>query len=424
MVVAAGLAGCLWAGGLLGMSVAWSKAAERTATGSASASAAKARAAERPSARRDAAATSRPAATRPAATRSAATRSAATRSAAARRGGSAASAAAAPRRDATRAARPASHSASRDRGTRTVATTARPRSPAAGTLRVVARPAAPPRPSIGQLAGLHATDDPLDLHSSVALVVDQQTDEVLLSKNPDAVLPIASLTKLMTALVVAEAQLALDETLTINQADVDTEKGSRSRLPVGSRLSRGDLLHLALMSSENRAASALGRHFPGGEPAFVRAMNAQARELGMTDTEFVEATGLSSRNRSSARDLSLLVKAAYRHPMIRELSTSSGTSVEVGERRLNYHNTNRLVAHPGWSIGLQKTGYISEAGRCLVMQAEVGGRQLIMVFLDSSGRHARLGDAERVRQWMVGGAPGALAAEPMADGDAAAIEDL
>jgi serine-type D-Ala-D-Ala endopeptidase (penicillin-binding protein 7) len=258
---------------------------------------------------------------------------------------------------------------------------------------------------MGQLAGLHATDDPLDLKSSVALVVDQQTGDVLLSKNPDAVLPIASLTKLMTALVVAETGQPLDETLTITEADVDTEKGSRSRLRVGTQLTRGEMLHLALMSSENRAAHALGRHYPGGLRAFVSAMNAKAQLIGMTDTDYSEPTGLSSRNRSSARDLTLLVRAAYQHEVIRELSTSPGMQLEVGPRNLAFHNTNRLVHNPGWEIGLQKTGFISEAGRCLVMQAQVAGRALIMVFLDSVGRNSRLGDAERVRQWVAQSGP-------------------
>jgi D-alanyl-D-alanine endopeptidase (penicillin-binding protein 7) len=260
--------------------------------------------------------------------------------------------------------------------------------------------AAPVRLSVGQRAGLHATDDPLDLSSSVALVVDQQSGDVLLSKNPDAVLPIASITKLMTALIVAETGQPLDEVLTITAADIDTEKGSRSRLPVGTRLTRGEMLHLSLMSSENRAANALGRHYPGGLRAFVSAMNAKAQLLGMSDTEYAEPTGLSSRNRSSARDLALLVEAAYRHDVIRDLSTSTGMRVETGARPIAFHNTNRLVHSPAWEIGLQKTGFISEAGRCLVMQAEVAGRAVIMVFLDSVGRHARLGDAERVRQWV------------------------
>ncbi|WP_310738744.1 D-alanyl-D-alanine endopeptidase [Piscinibacter sp. HJYY11] len=258
----------------------------------------------------------------------------------------------------------------------------------------------PARPSFGQIYGLHSAEDPLDLKSSVALVMDQDTNEVLFSKNPQAVLPIASLTKLMTALVVAEARLPMDEVLTISQDDVDTEKGSHSRLKVGTQLTRGEMMHLALMSSENRAAHALGRHYPGGLDAFVAAMNRKAIELGMPATRYVEPTGLSSRNQSSARDLATLVKAAYRYPVIRELSVSPEHQVAVGQRHLQFRNTNGLVRDPEWEIGLQKTGYISEAGRCLVMQAKLAGRQLIMVFLDSAGKYSRIGDAERVRKWV------------------------
>jgi D-alanyl-D-alanine endopeptidase (penicillin-binding protein 7) len=258
----------------------------------------------------------------------------------------------------------------------------------------------PARPSFGQLAGLHASADPLDLKSSVALVIDQDTHEVLLSKNDHAVLPIASLTKLMTGLLVSQANLPMDELITITQDDVDTEKGSRSRLTVGTTLSRGELLHLALMSSENRAAHALGRTYPGGLAAFVVQMNVKARLLGMTDTRYVEPTGLSSQNQSSARDLATLVNVAHGDPLLRELSTSPGHEVAVGSRTLQYNNTNGLVKNPSWEIGLQKTGYISEAGRCLVMQTQIAGRKLIMVFLDSAGKFSRLGDAERVRQWV------------------------
>ncbi len=258
----------------------------------------------------------------------------------------------------------------------------------------------PAKVSFGQLYGLHRTDDPLDLKSSVALVIDQETDQVLLSKNPHAVLPIASITKLMTGLVVTEAHQSLDEVLTITQDDVDTEKGSSSRLLVGTQLTRGEMLHLALMSSENRAANALGRHYPGGLPAFVQAMNAKAQLLGMHDTRYVEPTGLSSNNQSSARDLAVLVKAAYQHPILRELTTSTDASVAVGRRQLQFHTTNGLVRNPSWEIGLQKTGYISEAGRCLVMQAQLAGRKLIMVLLDSAGKYSRIGDAERIRKWL------------------------
>jgi D-alanyl-D-alanine endopeptidase (penicillin-binding protein 7) len=266
--------------------------------------------------------------------------------------------------------------------------------------RVAFRAAAPAKPSYGQLAGLHAHQDALDLKSSVALVIDQDTREVLFSKNEQAVLPIASLTKLMTGLIVIDAKLPMDETIVISQEDVDTEKGSRSRLRVGAELTRGELMHLALMSSENRAAHALGRTYPGGLASFVALMNTKARSLGMADTRYVEPTGLSSKNQSSAQDLARLVNVAYGDPTMRELSTSPRHDVEVGNRTLQFNNTNRLVSNPAWQIGLQKTGYIAEAGRCLVMQATVAGRKLIMVFLDSTGKFTRLADAERVRRWV------------------------
>jgi D-alanyl-D-alanine endopeptidase (penicillin-binding protein 7) len=264
----------------------------------------------------------------------------------------------------------------------------------------------PAKPSFGQLIGLHEAADSLELKSGVALILDQDTDEILFSKNSQAILPIASLTKLMTAVVVTEARLPLDETITISEDDVDTEKGSRSRLKVGTQLRREDMLHLALMSSENRAAHALGRSYPGGLAAFVAAMNEKAHALGMNDTHYVEPTGLSSKNQSSARDLATLVKAAHEVPIIRELSTSPEYMVEVGNRSVQFRNTNGLVKSPDWDIGLQKTGYISEAGRCLVMQATMAGRQLIMVFLDSAGKYSRIGDAERVRRWITASMPG------------------
>lgn len=267
--------------------------------------------------------------------------------------------------------------------------------------RVVARaPVIPAKPSFGEVAGLHSGHDALDLKSSVALVIDQETREVLFSKNELAVLPIASLTKLMTGMVLSEARLPMDDMVMISQADVDTEKGSRSRLKVGTELSRGELLHLALMSSENRAAHALARTFPGGLPTFVKLMNTKAQTLGMRDTVYTDPTGLSSTNLSSARDLALLVNVAHGNALLRELSTSPGYQVAVGNRTLQFNNTNRLVKNPSWDIGLQKTGYISEAGQCLVMQTKVAGRKLIMVFLDSAGKLSRLGDAERVRRWI------------------------
>jgi len=258
----------------------------------------------------------------------------------------------------------------------------------------------PAIPSFGQIAGLHSAIDPLDLKSSVALVIDQDTREVLFSKNESAVLPIASLTKLMTGVIVTGAKLPMDEMITITQDDVDTEKHSRSRLSVGATLSRGELLHLALMSSENRAAHALGRTYPGGMGTFVNLMNAKAKMLGMHDTSYVEPTGLSSRNQSSAQDLATLVNAAHGDPMLRELTTSPSYEVAIGSRTVQFNNTNRLVKNPDWNIGLQKTGFINEAGQCLVMQTKIAGRKLIMVFLDSAGKLSRLGDAERVRRWV------------------------
>ena len=266
---------------------------------------------------------------------------------------------------------------------------------AAGAVAAVAA-----RPSMGQAYGLHQTPDPLDLKSSVALVLDRNTNEVLFSKNAQAVLPIASITKLMTSMVVFEHQQDLDEVLSVTQDDVDTEKHSGSRLAVGSRLTRREMLHLALMSSENRAANALGRHFPGGLPTFVDAMNQRARELGMHDTRFVEPTGLSSKNQSSAHDLAILVRASHDHELLRQFSVTPEAKVAVGRQQLQFRNTNGLVRGGTWDIALQKTGYIAEAGRCVVMQATLAGRELIMVLLDSAGRYSRIGDAERLRKWI------------------------
>ena len=258
----------------------------------------------------------------------------------------------------------------------------------------------PAQPSFGQVAGLHAMGDELALKSSVALVIDQDTNEVLFSKNPGAVLPIASITKLMTALVVTEASLPLDEMLVVSKDDVDATSGSRSRLAMGTQLTRGEMLHLALMASENRAAHVLGRNYPGGLDKFVSAMNGKARDLGMQATHYVEPTGLSSNNQSSAQDLTRLVRAAFEHPIIRNLSTSMEAVVPVGHKSVQFRNTNGLVRNPDWEIGLQKTGYISAAGRCLVMQTQLAGRKLIMVLLDSAGKYSRIGDAERIRKWM------------------------
>jgi serine-type D-Ala-D-Ala endopeptidase (penicillin-binding protein 7) len=281
------------------------------------------------------------------------------------------------------------------------AQSARAGAPAHGR-KVSASPSAvTPRRSLGQLIGLHLVDDPLDLKSSVALVVDQVTGEALYEKNMRAVLPIASITKLMTAIVVLDAGLPLDEVLSISNADRDTEKFSSSRLQPGAQLTRRDMLQLALMSSENRAAHALGRHHPGGLQAFVTDMNRKAAELKMADTQFADPTGLSGRNVSNAHDLSLLVRAAYEYPEIRQFSTALGMNVEPAPRRtLAYRTTNRLVDAPDWDIGLQKTGYISEAGRCLVMQARVEGRAVVIVLLDAAGTHYRMADAQRIRNWL------------------------
>lgn len=242
--------------------------------------------------------------------------------------------------------------------------------------------------------------EPLALHSSAVLVVDRDTNAVLLGKNEAAVLPIASLTKLMTGLVIADAGLPLEEVLTITDADVDRLKGSGSRLAVGTRLTRGEALHLALMASENRAAHALGRTYPGGLPAFVAAMNRKAAELGMTQTRFVEPTGLSSDNRSSPRDLARLAAAAAERPLLRQLSTSPEYELHAGKRVVHFRNSNRLVRESEWNILLQKTGYIREAGRCVVMQVRLAGRDLIMVLMDAANSSARWADAERLLRWL------------------------
>ena len=257
-----------------------------------------------------------------------------------------------------------------------------------------------PRMSAGDLAGLNLTRDPLDLKSSVAFVMDQNNSEILFDKNSSVSLPIASITKLMTGLIVVEARRDRNEVLTVTEDDVDQEKFTSARLRVGSRMTRGDMLHIALMSSENRAASALGRHYPGGITAFVEAMNARARSLGMSDTRYVDSSGLSSRNVASARDLAKLAVVAYHQPLLRQFSTDPKATVDAGARMMNYNNTNYLVAMPDWDIGLQKTGFINEAGRCLVMQTVIHGRSVIMVFLDSKGKQSRTADAGRVRRWL------------------------
>ncbi|VVE45744.1 D-alanyl-D-alanine endopeptidase [Pandoraea soli] len=264
-------------------------------------------------------------------------------------------------------------------------------------------PQAQDRLSAGRAFGLHESPDALALRSSVAYVVDERTGESLFDKNSQAVLPIASISKLMTAMVSLDAGVPMTDMMEVTDEDRDYEKGTGSRLSVGSRLSREDMLHIALMSSENRAAAALSRYFPGGRPAFLAAMNRKAKQLGMNDTHFNDPTGLSSQNVSSARDLVKMVKAAYQYPMIRRFSTDSNYDVNTGRRELHYVSTNHLIGHPGWEIGLQKTGYINEAGQCLVMQANVDGRPVIMILLDSTGKYSRFADATRVRKWLLEG---------------------
>lgn len=246
------------------------------------------------------------------------------------------------------------------------------------------------------------TPEQLKLQSNAVLVADADSKELLYAKNPNAVLPIASITKLMTVIVNLEANVDLDEKVTISEEDFDPIKGTGSRLAPGSVFSRRELMHLALMSSENRAAHALGRSYPGGMQAAVRAMNDRARRLGMYSSNFVETTGLSPSNQSSPNDLALMVMHANKFPLIREFSTSPELQVESRRgRELTFRNTNALIKKDSWDIQVQKTGYISEAGRCLVMQARVGTRNLVIVLLDSVSKHSRFSDAERIRKYVV-----------------------
>jgi len=238
------------------------------------------------------------------------------------------------------------------------------------------------------------------LKSQAALVIDQQSGEILLGKNMESTLQIASLTKLMTAIVTLDAELDPDEPVTITKADVDRLRGSHSRLQVGTVLTRDELLHLALMASENRAASALASSYPGGKDSCVLAMNLKAQLLGMTGTRFEDGTGLSGRNVSTAQDLAKLVQAAHAYPKIRDYTTSTSHQVKVGRRVMRFGNTNNLTRSSRWEIGVSKTGYIAEAGRCLVMQVTLAGRSVIIVLLDSWGKYTRVGDATRIRQWL------------------------
>jgi D-alanyl-D-alanine endopeptidase (penicillin-binding protein 7) len=240
----------------------------------------------------------------------------------------------------------------------------------------------------------------LKLKSNSVLIIDQSDSSVLYSRHPDVAMPIASITKLMTALVVLDAKQPLDELIRITDADRDMPKGGFSRLTVGATLTRGDLMHLALMSSENRAAHALGNNYPGGMPAMVAAMNAKAEELGMASSHFVDPTGLSSQNVASPEDLTKLVIAASHNSSIREYSTDTHYAVKIRRHMVQFHNTDNLVANPTWNIVVQKTGYIAEAGKCLVMAAVIEGRSVVIVLLDSLGKYTRVADAKRIKTWM------------------------
>jgi D-alanyl-D-alanine endopeptidase (penicillin-binding protein 7) len=251
-------------------------------------------------------------------------------------------------------------------------------------------------------AGVYDGSGPLLLASSKALVINQLTGEIIFAKNTNQSTPIASVTKLMTAMVMLDAHLPMDDLLFIADEDVDYLKGTRSRLSVGTPLTRGELLQLALMSSENRAAAALARNYPGGLSVFLSAMNTKAEILGMKSTHFYDPTGLDSNNVSTAEDLVKMVNAAYHYPEIRQVTTTASQEITLygRENPINFVNTNSLVRGGDWVIGLSKTGFINEAGRCLVMQAEISGQPMIIVLLDSAGKQSRIGDANRIRKWI------------------------
>lgn len=301
-------------------------------------------------------------------------------------------------------ARTASSKAGAKRASRGSAIVTRPRNQATAAVPVRAALRAPVPAGLDDAApalGIGA----LGLRSSVALVQDLSSAEVLVGKNADTVRPIASITKLMTALVVLDGKLPMHEKITITSDDIDRQRNSRSRLSVGSELSRADLLHLALMSSENRAAHALGRSYPGGQAAFVRAMNAKAASLGMRRSRFVEPTGLSSENVSTPSDLVKLLSAAGQQPLIRRYSTDDEEDIQVGSGKVErYRNTNLLVTKSDWDITVSKTGFINEAGECLVMLTRINGRDLAVVLLNSEGKLSRIGDASRVRKMLIANA--------------------
>ncbi|HUN56365.1 MAG TPA: serine hydrolase [Smithella sp.] len=254
-------------------------------------------------------------------------------------------------------------------------------------------------------ANIEQVSGNLVLHSAAAVVEDQETGKSLIQKQASAILPIASITKLMTAMVVLDADRDLRETITIENADVDMLRHSHSRVPVGTSLARRDAMLLALMASDNRSAHALGRTYFGGTAGCVAAMNAKARYLGLLETHFEDTTGLSCGNVSSARDLAKLVDTAYQYDLIREFTTCKRAYINTGWRSLEFNNTNQLVRNSGWQIGLSKTGFTGEAGRCLVMQANVAQRPVLIVLLDSQGKMTRIGDANRIKRWLEAQSP-------------------
>jgi D-alanyl-D-alanine endopeptidase (penicillin-binding protein 7) len=291
-----------------------------------------------------------------------------------------------------------------------------------------AQPVEPPLRAMRGLSAETLLGEELDLNSSAALVFDQATGSALYAKNIDVPTSIASITKLMTAMVVLDADLSLADEIQVNSEDVDRLKGTGSRIALGTRLTREELLHLALIASENRAASALSRAYPGGRSAFITAMNRKARAIGMQDSRFVDSTGLNSANRATAADLVKLVEAAYRYPLIREISATGSYDVTVPgtrvvkvkengkvrkvyravQKHIAFNNTNSLTRNEEWDIGVSKTGYINEAGHCLVMQTRIADQPVIIVLLDSVGKWGRIGDAQRIRKWLEHDTPVAI----------------
>ena len=290
----------------------------------------------------------------------------------------------------------------------------------AGKARHYVQAPPPPLRAMRSISAETLMGDELDLRASAAMVVDQKSGAALYAKNVDVPTSIASITKLMTAMVTLDAGLPLDEEIEVNSEDVDRLKGTGSRLALGARLTREELLHLALIASENRAAAALSRAYPGGRPAFVAAMNRKAREIGMLDSHFIDGTGLNSANRATASDLVKMVDAAYRYPLIREITSTGSYDVSLPgtqvvkvrqngkmrrvsrsvQRHVAFNNTNSLTRSDDWDIGVSKTGYINEAGHCLVMQTRIADQRVIIVLLDSIGKWGRIGDAQRIRKWL------------------------